>query len=361
MANKAYASRLKQTSLTDDANGYDILGHLRDAGTFIATGQMPVRTSAVTSSTNPLDDEIKRQRLLTGSPDFQIKLAQTKADAELQNRLAADEAAINAKRQRQLGMGGQHGQFSSGQSFGFQPSQAPALVQGNSPLGQMGGSQGPKMLMAVPKIDPDTGVSIPEYQLADNPEYLDPEQRQKMADAEQTKKLQAEQARAAGLSMLQALQGAEKGLDFFGGYGDMPTTTPFGTPNPLVTTNYQGKRGERADWEANLSNLESQKMIDTIMKMKEASATGATGFGQLSEKEGQVLRQASMKLRRNLDSKDAQKYITQMKEIQKKALGMPFNQAIIDQAILEEQGISAPTSSQATPQSTNYKQKYGLE
>jgi hypothetical protein len=47
--------------------------------------------------------------------------------------------------------------------------------------------------------------------------------------------------------------------------------------------------------------------------MKSASKTGATGFGQLSEKEGQILREASTALNKGLPPKEAQKLLDTMK------------------------------------------------
>lgn len=331
---KQYASRLKRTSTTDDAGGYDVLGHLRDAGTFVATGQMPVRASA--SATNPLDDELKRQRLLTGDPDFQIKLAQTKAQADLESQIAADEAKVNAKRERQRALfGGEVQPQMGGSPFG-QAKTTPALFNGES-LGSVGkDDKSPFLMLNKPKGDPETGVMIPEYAYEKNPEYLDPKAREEMKAAEQQKQLRDEMVRSEGLSQLQALRGAKKGLGFFGPMGGELPSTVMGFPNPAVGTSYPGnsKISDRTDWEANLENLSANKMLDTMMKMKEASKTGATGFGQLSEKEGQVLRDASMKLRRNLSPEQAKVYIDQMEVIQMKALGMPLSpeqQIILDQ------------------------------
>lgn len=110
MANKAYASRLKGVaSLTDDSQGYDVLGHLRDAGTFVATGQMPVRTTI--GATDPLDQQLKMQRLLTNTPEAKLERARAmgglKMDQENQQReadiqrlrdagLIADDVAQNS-------------------------------------------------------------------------------------------------------------------------------------------------------------------------------------------------------------------------------------------------------------------------
>lgn len=50
---------------------------------------------------------------------------------------------------------------------------------------------------------------------------------------------------------------------------------------------------DAADAKAQLDTITSQGMINIINKMKSLSATGATGFGQLSDKEGEVLRNAT--------------------------------------------------------------------
>lgn len=328
MAKNAVASRLKgNVSTTNDAGGYDLLGHLRDAGTFVATGQMPARQAPASD----LDMQLKLQRLQTGNPDFQRELAQTKADADLSNAIAADEAKVEANRRRmQAAMGGQQGSPTPS------PSNTPNL--GPSPLGPM--SQGSKVPAFIqvpksPKYDPNTGTMIPEFDNEKNPEYLGPEDRQKAVDAEEQKTSRNEMVRSEGLSQLQALRSTKKGINFFGPMGGELPSTLMGFPNPAVGTSYPGgsKIADRTNWEANLENLKAAKMLDTMMKMKEASKTGATGFGQLSEKEGQVLMDASMKLRRNLNPEDAKPLIDQMEALQMKSLGMPLSpeqQGILD-------------------------------
>jgi len=65
-------------------------------------------------------------------------------------------------------------------------------------------------------------------------------------------------------------------------------------------------------WKANLEKLLSGKMIDLMIEMKEASKTGATGFGQLSEHEGQILREASTALSGGLPPEEALKLLNTM-------------------------------------------------
>lgn len=83
---KSYASRLKGvSSTTDDSKGYDILGHLRDAGTFVATGQMPQRTTA----SNTLADRLAIE---------QFKADQQRNDPYKQAQISNIESQIEARK-----------------------------------------------------------------------------------------------------------------------------------------------------------------------------------------------------------------------------------------------------------------------
>ncbi len=89
----------------------------------------------------------------------------------------------------------------------------------------------------------------------------------------------------------------EKGINYFGLTGQLPSMP--GT--------------QRTVWETNVNKLLSGKIINLMTQMKEASKTGATGFGQLSERELAVLQEASTALKRGLPPKEAQKYLNEMK------------------------------------------------
>jgi hypothetical protein len=52
---------------------------------------------------------------------------------------------------------------------------------------------------------------------------------------------------------------------------------------------YNVPNSEAADAATALNNLKSQLRVDTMLTLKNASRTGSTGFGQLSEKEGTTL------------------------------------------------------------------------
>lgn len=70
---------------------------------------------------------------------------------------------------------------------------------------------------------------------------------------------------------------------------------------------------KKIEWDANFNKLRGQNILNIISEMKNQSRTGATGFGQLNEKELKVIEDASMVLRKEMDEKTAQKYLTKMK------------------------------------------------
>ncbi len=67
-------------------------------------------------------------------------------------------------------------------------------------------------------------------------------------------------------------------------------------------------------WQANVNKLLSGKIVELITEMKLASKTGATGFGQLSDREGQILREASTALKKGLPPEEALSLLNTMEE-----------------------------------------------
>ena len=127
-----------------------------------------------------------------------------------------------------------------------------------------------------------------------------PEDLQKMQQQEQKSTFVINQAQDA----LNTISEIEKGIGYFGLFGQIPSIP--GT--------------ERYNWEVNINKMLSGKMIELMTQMKEASKTGATGFGQLSEKEGQILREASTALKRGLAPDKAQEYFNSMKTALQKVI-----------------------------------------
>lgn len=127
-------------------------------------------------------------------------------------------------------------------------------------------------------------------------------------EQDEKKKAQEEKSqfvKESALDTLKTIGEVEKGIGHFGLTGQLPSIP--GT--------------ERATWEANVNKLLSGKIINLMTQMKEASKTGATGFGQLSEKELKVLQEASTALKRGLSPEAAQAILNDMKIKIKKIAG----------------------------------------
>ena len=125
--------------------------------------------------------------------------------------------------------------------------------------------------------------------------------------------------RSTAQENLDTVRAIKEGSGYFGAMADLPTiATPGGMPG-IFNPEAEGYR-KRTKWESNINKLLSQKVVDLITTMKSASQTGATGFGQLSEKEGQLLRDASTALNKNLAPSDAVYYLEKMEELYTKIL-----------------------------------------
>lgn len=77
---------------------------------------------------------------------------------------------------------------------------------------------------------------------------------------------------------------------------------------------------DRYIWQTNVDKLLSRRIIDLMMEMKDASKTGATGFGQLSEKELKVLQDASTALKKGLPEEKALEYLSEMESMAQKVI-----------------------------------------
>lgn len=131
--------------------------------------------------------------------------------------------------------------------------------------------------------------------------------RKFMDEQEENKKVQQQKSQMVldtAQDTLNTIAEVEKGMKYFGTFGNVPSIPG----------------SSRKTWESNIDKLLSSKILNTITTMKEASKTGATGFGQLNVKELQVLQNASTALRKDLPRPDAQNYINDMKKAVNKIL-----------------------------------------
>lgn len=95
-----------------------------------------------------------------------------------------------------------------------------------------------------------------------------------------------------------------KGMNYFGLQGVIPAI-----PNTA-----------KANWQANIDKLLSGEVLKTISELKKQNRTGATGLGALNIEELKVLKNASTALKKSLNKKDANRYLTQMENVYTKIL-----------------------------------------
>lgn len=140
--------------------------------------------------------------------------------------------------------------------------------------------------------------------------------QQKFEAEQQEKKIKLEEKSEFIVSRTQdtldTIAEVRKGVDkgYFGLYGVIPAIP--GT--------------EKYTWQQNINKLLAGKMVELMTQMKEASKTGATGFGQLSEKEGQILRDASTALKRGISGQEATEILNKMEQVLNKVVNPIQNQ-----------------------------------
>jgi len=154
------------------------------------------------------------------------------------------------------------------------------------------------------------------------------EMRGKQAQAQQVKENQDENLRSSAEDIIKTIGEVKKGKDYFGRFGDISSTWD---PKTLLPGEYD----RRSNWEANIKKLTSQAVLDTMTKLKQASRTGSTGFGALSEKELALLQSASTVLNRKLSPDQAMKYLDDLENVHRKVLNggsaVPSNQGVSGQ------------------------------
>jgi len=126
---------------------------------------------------------------------------------------------------------------------------------------------------------------------------------------------QSEMIKSIAKKKLESIYELEKNLNYFGGTG-------YAHFIPRTKAKY---------WKANLDQIVSSEIVGLITEMKGASKTGATGFGQLSEREGQILLTAASRLSIGLHPADAKKELDKMKPLLEKiVVGGQMGQGIED-------------------------------
>jgi len=135
----------------------------------------------------------------------------------------------------------------------------------------------------------------------------------KQSAATDIRKLNSENVMTSALDFSNTIKEVKNGKKYFGAAGPIPTLNPWGY--------------ERKEWEANINKLLSQKVVDLMNNMKQASRTGATGFGQLNKSELTLLQNASTALNKGLSPDQAMKYLDQMETLSNKIINKGVEQS----------------------------------
>lgn len=138
-----------------------------------------------------------------------------------------------------------------------------------------------------------------------------------MANEDKANQAKSELVKQSAKDTLDTISEIKKGIKYFGAAGSVP-------PWPMEYS--------KVNWKANLDKLLSKKVLDVMNSLKEASKTGATGFGALSAPEMKVLQDASTVIKPNMSETDAARYLDDLEKIAIKIYSGDQNQAIGQQS-----------------------------
>jgi len=122
----------------------------------------------------------------------------------------------------------------------------------------------------------------------------------KAKEKEEKKQIAKDNLLRSARDSLSTIEKIEAGKEFFGMTGSV-----WAVP---------GLQEKKLDWQANVDKLMSTLVLDVMSNLKRASATGSTGFGQLSVKELELLQGAATALRKTQSPEKAQVYLDNMKK-----------------------------------------------
>lgn len=145
-------------------------------------------------------------------------------------------------------------------------------------------------------------------------------------ELKEQKAAMSEGIKSKATDMLDSIRIAKEGIKNFGVLGKIPSTP--GT--------------QRYTWQSHVDKLLSDKIVQLMNDMKQASKTGATGFGQLSEKELQLLREASTVLNRGLEQGEALRILNKLESGLKKIVSEKASKPMVN-TTTQEKPISEMT------------------
>lgn len=146
------------------------------------------------------------------------------------------------------------------------------------------------------------------YPMIRKKKEITPQDQKAMMDLEDRQKsnqAKAELVKSSAQDALNTISEIKKGIKYFGAAGNIP---------PLPGEYH------KVNWRANFDKLVNTAVINVMNSLKEASKSGATGFGALSDKELGLLQGASTVLRTDMSEEDATRYLNAIEAIQMKIL-----------------------------------------
>ena len=216
------------------------------------------------------------------------------------------------------------------QAEGQQASQQPQIGQQSQQIGQQGGvdprSKHPMMIGS-------------DGKLRNNPFFVSPSDQRQQDIKEQEFQLKQQEAKRAEdkykIKKSDAVEvKAKKEANLLADSKDRLETVRYLKDNikefGVTGTLFALPGTKKATWLSNFNHLISKETLAIMQGLKDASETGSTGFGQLSEKELALLVSGATKLTRGLPEKDAFKILDGMEKALMKLEGMELEPTQID-------------------------------
>lgn len=284
-------------------------GSLADAFDYAYNVSRQVKTDKDKRKNDMMDQLLRKAQIQEAGYDIQGEdvvqrpdFVSAKQAASRKLGLESDILSLKRDRMRRASLGGQVVQS----------------APGTSPLGSQSlGSGVPEGYKSY--IDPNTGdekvvkdLSVPTP-MNEAQKFKYEQEKLKAAALAQKDTDAAEGLKSEAEATLNTIGEVRKGKKYFGPLGGLPTVA---APSTYLENEY----GPRMNWETNVNKLLSKRVVDLMNEMKRVSRTGATGFGQLNRSELQLLQNASTALKRELNSNDAMKYLTEIEAMYKKVL-----------------------------------------
>mgnify|MGYP001576708637 CR=1 FL=1 len=183
--------------------------------------------------------------------------------------------------------------------------------------GAIGQGDIPPMYIEIPTGEYDKYTGIEKVKTEKNPAYdrwekaNDPKFLAEQGEIKRVSDEKSRQITDRTKDTLNDIAEIEKGIK-----GSEPGGSYFGLRSMVPTI----PGTSRYKWNIYLNKILAGKVVDLMTEMKNASKTGATGFGQLNKDELKVLQDGATALKAGLAPEDAQEILNNMKAVLNKVL-----------------------------------------